>query len=193
MMFLKLVMGFAPWLAFLVIAQGSLLRLEIGLGVALVLSIVMGLAGWQRGIIFWVGLVFFVYAAVAVLAFGDMWTIRHMGVLANGALAIGAWLTLGIGRPFTLDYARQHADPAIWNTPAFIRSNVVITMVWAATFTIDTLLSWGDMEGFALPNWGYQTLSYASLLGAAAFSSWYPARLRRRRLEHAAALQRPTP
>lgn len=193
MMFLKLVVGFAPWLAFLVIAQGSLLRLKLGLVVALVLSIGMGLAGLQRGIIFWVGLAFFLYATVAVLALGDMWTIRHMGVLANGALAIGAWITLGRGRPFTLDYARQHADPAIWNTPPFIRANVIITTVWAATFTIDTLFSWGDMEDFALPNWGYQTLNYASLLGAAAFSSWYPARLRRRRQEHADALQGSAP
>ncbi len=193
MMFLKLVVGFAPWLAFLAIAQGSLVRLEIGLVVALVLSIGMGLAGLQRGIIFWIGLVFFLYATVAVMAFGDMWTIRHMGVLANATLAIGAWLTLGIGRPFTLDYARQHAPPEIRNTPAFIRANIVITLVWATTFTLDALLSWGDMENFALPNWIYQILNYASLLGAAAFSCWYPAWIRRRRQEHAAALQHPAP
>ena len=35
--FLKLVLAFAPWLAFLFIAHGSLFRLKLGLVVALVL------------------------------------------------------------------------------------------------------------------------------------------------------------
>ena len=49
-------MAFAPWLAFLIIAQGSLLRLKLGLVVALALSVVMGVTRLHRGIILWVGL-----------------------------------------------------------------------------------------------------------------------------------------
>ena len=71
----------------------------------------------------YVGVTFFTGATIAVLGFHNTWTIRHLGVLANGALAIGSWVTLLIGRPFTLDYARQHTDPAKWHDPVFIRVN----------------------------------------------------------------------
>lgn len=47
---LKLLLAFAPWLAFLFIAHGSLLRLKIGLVVALALSVVMGVTRLHRGL-----------------------------------------------------------------------------------------------------------------------------------------------
>lgn len=100
MSFLKLLLSFAPWISFLIIAQGSLLRLKIGLIVALLLSIAMGVAKLHRGVILWVGLAFFTYAAVAVVMFKEMWTVRHMGVLANGALAAASWFTVVAGKPF---------------------------------------------------------------------------------------------
>ena len=76
--FLKLLL-FSPWLSFLVIAQGSLLRLKLGLVVALVLSVVMGLSRLHRGVILWTGLTFFSYATIAVALLNDVWTARHMG------------------------------------------------------------------------------------------------------------------
>jgi hypothetical protein len=105
--FLKLLLGFAPWLSFLIIAQGSLLRLKIGLIVALALSFVMGVAKLHRGLILWVGLAFFSSATIAVVGFNNLWVAKYMGILANGALALGTWLTLVLKRPFTLDYAKQ--------------------------------------------------------------------------------------
>ena len=182
MSFLKLVLSFAPWISFLIIAQGSLFRLELGLVVALVLTVGMGVARLHRGVILWTGLIFFTYATVAVMAFGDMWTVRHMGVLANGALAAGSWFTIAVGKPFSVDYARAHTDPALWHDPVFIRTNVIITAAWAATFTVNAMLAWGKMVQFLAPAWGYEILSYTFLLATAAFTSWYPDHLRRQRL-----------
>lgn len=180
MAFLKLLVAFAPWLSFLVIAHGGLLRLKIGLLVALGLSVVMGVARLHRGIILWVGLVFFSYASAAVFLFEDMWTIRHMGILASGALAAGAWLTIVIGKPFTLDYAREHADPSLWNHPSFIRTNMWLTAVWAMTFSLNTALAWSKMHGVVLSDLVYELVSYALMIGAAFFTTWYPAHLRRK-------------
>ncbi len=180
MSFLKLLISFAPWIAFLVIARDTLARVEAGLIVALLLSVVMALARLHRGIVMWVGLVFFGAATVAVLVFHNMWTVRHLGVLANGALAAGAWSTLALRRPFTLDYARAHTDPSRWNDPLFIRVNVQLTTVWAATFTFNTAVAWA--QGRQLwPELVCHTVSYAALLGAAGFTSWYPTHLRRGR------------
>mgnify|MGYP000983143090 CR=1 FL=1 len=141
MTFVKLLLSFAPWIAFLIIARDTLHRVEIGLVAALILSVVMAGLKLHRGIIMYVGVTFFTGATIAVLGFHNMWTIRHLGVLANGALAIGSWVTLLIGRPFTLDYARQHTDPAKWHDPVFIRVNELLTSVWAATFTANTVIA----------------------------------------------------
>jgi hypothetical protein len=176
MAFLKLLLAFLPWISFLVIAHGSLFRIELGLGVALAISIVMGLAGIHRGIILWTGLVFFTTAFLSVTLFRNMWTVRHLAVLANGTLATASWVTILIGKPFTLDYARTHTDPMLWENPNFLRSNVLITAVWASTFTTNTFLAWGKERHFLISALDNELLAYALLLGAALFTTWYPAR-----------------
>jgi hypothetical protein len=181
MRFFKLLLVFAPWLSFLFIAQGSLFRLKLGLVVALVLSMIMGVARLHRGVILWAGLIFFSFATVAVAVLNNMWTAKHMGILANGALAVSSWMTIALKKPFTLDYAREHTDSSLWDNPLFIRTNVVITSVWALVFTVNTVLAWGKMEQFVLPEWGYEVVSYTFLVGTVAFTTWYPSYLRRRR------------
>ena len=180
MTFLKLVVSFAPWIAFLIIAKGTLLRLEIGLVVALALTVLMALLRLHRGVIMWVGLLFFTAATIAVLGFHDMWTIKHMAVMASGALAVGAWAGLLVGKPFSLAYARQNTDPALWHEPVFIRTNVIITATWATAFTINAALAWILMNNLMAP-WAGHALSYVALLAAAVFTSWYPAHVRRAR------------
>ncbi|MBI5520168.1 MAG: hypothetical protein HY916_08915 [Desulfovibrio sp.] len=180
MQFLKLLLGFAPWIAFLVIAHGSMYRLKLGLAVAAALTLVMAVTRLHRGVIMWVGIAFFTYASVAVFAFEHMWTVRWMGVLANGALAAGAWITLAMGRPFTLEYAREHTDPAMWNHPAFVRTNTVITLVWAAVFTIGAGLAWLKGLGTSLPEWQIESANYSFMFAAVVFTNWYPLEMKRR-------------
>jgi hypothetical protein len=174
MSFFKLLLTFAPWLSFLIIARDSLLRLKLGLVVALVLSVVMGITRLHRGIILWAGLLFFTYATVAVALLNNIWTARHMGIMANGALAVSTWLTIAIKKPFTLDYAREHTAPSLWDNPLFIRTNVVIASVWGLIFSVNAILAWGKMEHFILPELGYEIITYSLLIGAVAFTTWYP-------------------
>jgi hypothetical protein len=181
MSFLKLILAFLPWLSFLVIAHGSLVRLKVGLVVALVLSVAMGAARLHRGVILWAGLLFFIYATLAVALFNHIWTVQHMGVLANGMLAASTWLTVVLKRPFTLEYAREHVDPSLWTDPLFVRTNVIVTSVWGLTFTANMILAWGKMEQFVLPELAYEIIGYALLISTALFTSWYPKRVRQRR------------
>jgi hypothetical protein len=179
--FIKLVLSFAPWIAFLIIARDTLFRLKLGLVVGLAMVVVMGVARLHRGVILWAGLLFFVLATTAVVGFDNMWTARHLGVLANGTLAIATWTTIAIGKPFSLDYARDNADPALWDQPDFLRANIVISAVWAAAFSVNAALAWGKMAGFLLSGFAYEAVSYALLIGAAVFTTWYPTHLRRAR------------
>jgi hypothetical protein len=180
MLFLKLILAFAPWLAFLFIAHGGLFRLKLGLIIALVLSIGMGIARLHRGVILWVGLVFFTVATLAVVVFNNMLAVKFMGIIASGVLATSTWLTVIFKRPFTMDYAKEHADPSLWNSPIFIRTNMILTSAWGLTFSINAILALGKMEHFMLPELGYEMISYTLMFGAAAFSSWYPGYVRRK-------------
>ncbi len=181
MSFFKLLLAFAPWLSFLIIARDSLFRLKLGLVVALVLVVVMGITRLHRGVILWAGLLFFTYATVAVVLLDNLWIAQHMGVMANGALAVSTWLTIAIRKPFTLDYAREHTDPSLWDNPLFIRTNVVIASVWGLIFSVNTILAWGKIEHFILSELGYEVITYTLLIGTVAFTTWYPNCVRRRR------------
>ena len=187
MALLKLLFTFAPWISFLIIAQDSLLRVKIGLVVALVLTVGMSLAGLQKGMIRWASVLFFVYATIAIVIFDHAWTLQYLGVLANGALAIPAWLTILLKQPFTLAYAKAESDPAVWNQPAFIRSNYLITSIWAVTFTLCTMLAYFKMRELFLPAMDYVLVSYSLMLLACVFSTWYPARLKKKAAAFAAA------
>ena len=178
--FFKLLLGFAPWIAFMFIAHGSLLRLKVGLAVAAALTLVMAVRGLHKGVIMWVGIVFFSFASVAVIGFENVWTMRHMGILAHGALAAGTWLTLALGRPFTLDYAREHVAPALWNDPAFLRTNVLMSSVWAVVFSLGAGLAWGKMQAAVQPEWLFDAANYTLMVSCVAFTSWYPTVARRK-------------
>ena len=181
MSFVKPLLAFAPWISLLIIARVGLLRVKIGLAVALALSLVMGAMKLHRGIILWVGLFFFSCATIAVAVFNDIWFVRHLGVLATAALALSAWAGVVVGKPFTLDYAREHTDPAVWNQPDFIKSNILVTSIWAAAFTANAVLAWGKMTRFLAPERAYEAVSYALLVGAAAFTGWWQNRVRHNR------------
>lgn len=180
MSFLKLILSFAPWISFLIIAHGSLFRLKVGLVVAALLTVVMAVTKLHRGVIMWVGIVFFVFATIAVVGFENLWTAQYMGVLANGALAAGTWLTLAVGRPFTLEYARDHVDPSLWDSPVFIRTNYVIAVVWGAAFSVGTALAWLKTLPTGQPEWVFEAANYAVLLSCVVFTNGYPVAVRRR-------------
>ncbi|MEB3174950.1 MAG: hypothetical protein VKN60_07175 [Cyanobacteriota bacterium] len=165
-------MAFAPWLAFLVIAHDSLFRVKLGLIVALILSVGMGVARLHRGVILWAGLFFFSAATVAVVGFNNPFVLKYLGVLASGTLAASAWLTILLKKPFTLDYAKAHTDPSHWTSPSFIKANLLISSVWAASFTLNAFLALGKAKQFIFSAVIYEMLSYGVLLGTAAFTSW---------------------
>ncbi|MEU1980358.1 hypothetical protein [Nocardia sp. NPDC019395] len=100
--------------------------------------------------------------------------------LAVGWLGVTAWLTLAVGRPFTLGIARRRVDEKIARTTIFQRMNVTITSVWAVCFTLEAVtLVWVQDHG---PH------NIAALVAckagfvvvAATFTARYPELVRRR-------------
>ena len=83
---------------------------------------------------------FFVMMLAASIAVGH-WIIAGYNVLIVWAIfAFVCWATILMESPFTLQYLREQAPSAVWHHPAFMRTNYLISLLWAVICTINTML-----------------------------------------------------
>ncbi|HKN50882.1 MAG TPA: hypothetical protein VJX66_00210 [Amycolatopsis sp.] len=132
--------SFLPWIAFAVVATQFDWRYSAltGLAIAGALLIVERLAGRKFDALIIESSAVAFFALLTALAFTapNSPLKPYAGSLTDGWLALTAWGSLAIGRPFTLGIARTMAPPEFWDHPIFKRTNVIITAVWAASFTV---------------------------------------------------------
>jgi hypothetical protein len=172
--------SFAPWLVF---AAASALDWRFAALAGLVTAVATTLYARRRqpldALLLDLGAAVF-FAVLAVVGFAD----AHSPVagwadtLSLAWLAVIAWASLAVRRPFTLGIARQSAPREMWNSPVFYRVNVAITAVWAATFTaiavataVVRLTDAGTIVAVAV---------YAGYLVPIVFTRRYPALVRAR-------------
>lgn len=144
---LRSLLGFAPWIVYAFVATGDEWRWGAiaGLVIALVLVAVDRRTGkeWDQMVIESSAAVFFALLTAYSLAQPDSPLTRYGPSLVNAWLAVTAWGSLALRRPFTLGIARTQAPEAVWRTARFYRINAIITSVWAAAFTIAAIgLAW---------------------------------------------------
>jgi hypothetical protein len=131
--------AFAPWIAFAVIPSSDWQWAAL---IALAISVI-GIARQTRSglpldaqIIDIGSAVYF--AALAALALADPHTPLHpyTASLASGALGLIAGVSLAMRKPFTLGIAKQSVPREHWDSPLFIRANMIITAAWTASLII---------------------------------------------------------
>ncbi|NUT97545.1 MAG: hypothetical protein HOY78_36530 [Saccharothrix sp.] len=139
---LRYVRTFLPWIAFAVLSTNGEARWGalVGFVVACGLVVLDRRAGrpWDALVLEISSAAFFgALAAVALTVtpapFGDFGP-----AVAVGWLALTAWGTLAIRRPFTLAIARTMVPAEVQGSPVFYRVNAVITTVWAVAFTLNS-------------------------------------------------------
>jgi uncharacterized membrane protein len=96
-----------------------------------------------------------------------------------GLFAI-ALVSLLVGQPFTLQYARESVPKEFWTAPLFITTNQRITAAWAAAFAVMTAADAAAHYVEAIPLWIDVAASVAAFVGAVWFTRWYAAVVRRR-------------
>ncbi|GGJ84300.1 hypothetical protein GCM10011583_14940 [Streptomyces camponoticapitis] len=128
------------------------------------------------------------FAGLVALAFAapDSPLKPYADVLSFGWLALTAWGSLLIGRPFTLGIARLTTPPEYWDQPEFVRINVVITTVWAGAFTA-LGISLAVCVLADAPGWVGVAVHVAGLAAPVTFTSLYSARAQARAEALAAA------
>lgn len=179
---LKLLLAFAPWIAFWIISAGhSMASLQIGIFVAAVLVAVMGITKLHRGLILWAGVVFFAFALVAVVLLKNLWVIQHLGILASGTLFLATLISIVIGQPFTESYAREHVPQDLWDAPSFIRGCYTVTGVWGIVFLANTLANVAKPYYPQHGEWFFRGLELCILVSGVAFTTAYSRIARRKR------------
>ena len=97
----------------------------------------------------------------------------------SGLFLIGA-VSLAIGRPFTLQYAREMTEPEIARLPEFVTANYVITSVWVAAFLLMVAANLLLINLPDLPLWSGLLIAFAIRNPVLYFTKWYPAYRRRK-------------
>jgi len=179
-----LILGFLPWLLFLFLAGKTIASLEKAILLSLCTCLIFGFRELRLGFILtWGTLIFFSFCAITINFFHLMWVAMYMDLLSNSALAFVMWLTLLMGEPFVLQYARRDLPEERWKDPAFIQGCRQMTIVWAALMTLSvalsilrrtTLLSW--------PGWVYFGLSLVIIISGLAYTTVFKRGKRLKRL-----------
>lgn len=174
--------GFVPWIAFAVVSSAGW---QWGASAGLALGAWLLLRDRASGvaadalILEWSTLAYF--AALTAFAFARPespareWT----GAASLAWLALTAWATLAVNRPFTLGIARRHAPAPIWQHPVFLRVNVVLTTAWAAAFTVTAAVV-AAVHAAGLGGAASAAVQVAGFALPALFTSRYPERVRAR-------------
>jgi len=131
--------GFIPWIIFACFPNKDLPTAAL---VSLIVGAFLILQDVKRGIaadalILEGSTVGYFAVLTAVVHLDKSADLSHWtGVFAFSWLALTAWITLAVRHPFTLGIARKTTPEEYWDSPEFLRVNVVITLVWAVAFTV---------------------------------------------------------
>jgi len=174
-------LGFLPLVIYGIIAGTSVSSVTIALVAAIAAFFIVGLSDLRKGILMaWANVAIFGVSLIAIGVFGTVWLIPYMGILIYATLAAFTIGSILVGRPFTLQYAREMVDPSVWEKPLFIRTNVVITGVWGGIFLTNLVLCSVAVTIPGLTGRIAQAGTYVVLVSGALFTLWYPERLRKK-------------
>jgi hypothetical protein len=125
-------LGFAPYVAFFVVLRVG--TVEAAMWAAFAVAALVALYGRWRGRsakILEVGAVtlFGLLALFTAVSHWE-WTLTAVRLAVDLGLLAIVLVSIAIGRPFTMQYARERIPEQHWQTPLFLAINRRITWVW---------------------------------------------------------------
>ena len=137
------VVGFAPWIVYWVLVGNTPFLTAVL--VPLLLSVLINgiaLARHQPVMVLEAGTaVVFAVFVVMSLTLSDDFLERWLQPLGNAGLFLIVLISILIGKPFTLQYARKSTPRELWDEPGFVYVCWLLAWVWAAAMGFMTIVS----------------------------------------------------
>jgi hypothetical protein len=172
-----LLLAFSPFIVFAVVER--LFGIPAGLGAAALTSAALVvrdlLAPGRSPKLLEIGS-FLLFGGLSLLVplLGGEWSVAGVRLRVDAGLLLIVLLSMVLGRPFSLQYARESVDRQHWDSPEFVRINYVISAAWAVAFAVlvaaDVVMDF--MPG--LPQAGSVAATVLALAAAAWFTDRYP-------------------
>jgi hypothetical protein len=175
------ILAFAPFLVFVVVER--LAGVSVGLVAAAIVSAVLLLRDAispKRVVkVLEIGtLLLFGGLAAFALITRAAWSIPGVRLSVDAGLLLTVIFSIAIRKPFTLQYACEQVPQEFWESPQFIRTNYVITVVWAAAFAIMVIADLVMIYVPNLPTYFSILVTVFAIWCAAKFTLMYPDRVK---------------
>ncbi|UHC13771.1 hypothetical protein LRS73_14310 [Methylobacterium currus] len=136
---MNLLASFTPFVAFAILIHLGFVGAALWVGAAVAAGLMLRdrvVLGRSIKILEAGTLVLFAGLALTTRVTGQTWTIPAVRLVVDAGLLVIVLASLAVGRPFTLQYARETTLPEIWARPHFTRVNRAVTLAWAAAFAV---------------------------------------------------------
>ena len=176
-----ILLAFAPFIAFAVVDRlvGSAEGLFAGFAVSAILLVRDWLSPKRAPKTLEIGTaVLFGAFALYTLLTHPSWSIMGVRLVVDTGLLLIVLVSMAIRQPFTLQYAREQVPQEVWASREFVRTNYVITAVWALAFVALVVADLVLVYVPELPPRFGIVITVLALVGAIKFTSWYPDRRR---------------
>ena len=171
----SLIQSFLPWILYFILVGPSQTQLDLAICVAAFTSIVFEIRSLKKGFVLsWGTLIFFVFLFVSVVIFKSALIAKYEWVLSNGTLALIAWFSILIKKPFTIQYAKEQVPQKHWNSPLFIQINYILSATWGLLFLIGLILNILHIYILPFRGWTYELCTYLPSIFGIWFTTWFP-------------------
>lgn len=150
----SIIFGLIPWWVFSSLYEPSYKAVAFSSSIAIILTFILNYNELKKKFVLPRGSIvcFILFAVNYYLDVFPQWKI-HPAMLINAALSSIIWISLLLGKPFTLQYAKEMVKKTYWKNPLFIRINWYLSFMWAIMLTIASIPSIILPEDIYLKSW----------------------------------------
>ena len=179
----KFVLGFLPWILFLILPTNSWDQLQRAVAICLAISVIFAWKELRKGFILqWASIFFFLFCTISFYVFKWLWLAEHMAIISNGFLTGVILFTVLIGKPFTLQYARAELPKEQWYDEDMIRGCQFIAIFWGALLFVPTAFNAFRLFcPHALPDRLYSYLNPVCIIIGVFYTTLYKHKKRKQR------------
>lgn len=178
---MSVLLGLSPFIVFFALMRlvSPVAGLVGALAASMLLCLGMRLRGASVKVLEVGSVALFGLLTAYTLVAAPHWTVATVRLAVDAGLLAIVLISLAIGRPFTLQYARERVAEQFWASPIFMAVNRAITWVWAGSFAVLVAADAAAEYVPAIPLWVDVAVSVAAFGGAVSFTRWYPAKVQR--------------